>query len=92
VALVFEDADRPSMTAVRGEEAFATLNAAYVRFILDDMNVHLRDLSLMSQIAAAVPVVRLARPRSLDSLGLSVDAIAQVAAGAHSTLRKSGSA
>ncbi len=68
IALTFSEVDVPVATPVRGEEAFATVNAGYARFIVDDASVHLRDLEHMATIVAAVPVLRFARPRSLAGL------------------------
>jgi hypothetical protein len=78
VALTFAEVERPTVSPVRGEEAFAVLNAGYVRFIVDDAQVHLRDLEIMSMIAAAVPVVRLARSRSLAAVELTVAAVRDI--------------
>jgi hypothetical protein len=69
VVLEFDDAaPAPRVEPIRGQAAFAAVNAAYVRFAIDDVEVHLRDLDAIARIVAASAVVRLSRPRSLDAL------------------------
>ncbi len=75
VELAFGEVAAPVLTPVRGEAAFEALNAAYVRFILDDARVHLRDLEWLAVIVASVPVVRLTRPRSFDALDRTVSTL-----------------
>jgi len=79
VALAFADIETPIVSPIRGEAAFTVINEAYVRFVVDDVAVHLRDLELISTLVAAVPVVRLTRPRSLRALESTSGALEQFA-------------
>jgi hypothetical protein len=69
VALAFgPDGSTPELTPLLGTEAFGAINAAYVRFLFDDPTVESRDLHAIADLVAAVPVLTLARPRSLAAL------------------------
>ncbi len=67
--LAFGDSEDVSATSVRGHAAFAAVNEAFVRLVVDDPTVHLRDLDAIALIVASAPMVTLARPRSLKALG-----------------------
>ncbi len=67
VVLAFEDDLRsPTLSPLRGVDAFSAINDSYVRFVFDDPAVALRDLDAITDVVAAVPVVRLTRSRSLS--------------------------
>jgi hypothetical protein len=77
IALSFADG-APALTPLVGKDAFAALTAVYVRFVVDDMAVHLRDLDLMARLVAAAPTLTLVRPRSFGSLGATADLLARL--------------
>ena len=62
------DDSAPALEVLRGEAAFEAVNAAYVRFVVDDASVHLRDLDSLARLAAAAPIYRLLRPRSFQRI------------------------
>lgn len=72
VELVFSDADTPRLTAVdSGMDAIGALVPQAVRFVLDEPDVHRRELEALAALIEHVPVYRLERPRSLDMLEIA---------------------
>jgi hypothetical protein len=73
-----DEASSPKVTPLRGHGAFEALSASFVRFLLDDPTVTLRDLDTLARIVASVPVFLFSRPRRLAALDRSAAAIAEL--------------
>jgi len=79
VVLQFDDDASPAtLTPLRGHPAFEGLTASFVRFLLDDSRVALRDLDTLSHLARAVPILLLRRPRRLAALAQSASLIREL--------------
>jgi hypothetical protein len=76
--LEWADVERPRCARLTGLPAIAALLPLLVRFVIDEPDVQRQELDLVADLVARVPVVRLERPRSLDALSATVDAIAAV--------------
>ena len=75
VVLAFaQDHAVPALQPLRGEATFSALNAGFVRFLVDDSDVLLRDLDTLARLVQSAPSFTLSRPRSLEAL----DGVARV--------------
>jgi hypothetical protein len=77
--LRFSDDDLTETVPLTGRAAFEALSGSYVRFILDDPAVALRDLDALAEIVANVPIFSLSRPRRLEALDRQARVVADVA-------------
>ena len=69
VQLAFDDSvSAPALRRLEGRESFEAINGGYVRFIIDDAAVCLRDLDQISRLSTAVPTYRLTRRRAFADL------------------------
>jgi hypothetical protein len=69
IALSFDDtASPPILCPVEGIERFEVVNQGYVRFVIDDPLVLVRDLDQIARLGGAVPMFRLSRRRVFDDL------------------------
>jgi hypothetical protein len=69
VSLCFDDTSpTPRLSPIGGVESFEAINAGFVRFVVDEPQVALRDLDEISRLAASVPVFRLTRRRAFEDL------------------------
>ena len=68
-----EGASAPSLRTLHGLEAVACLVPQVVRFVLDEPELHRRELESLMRLVDAVPVLRLERPRRLDMLDAALD-------------------
>lgn len=73
--LEWGDVAEPRRTRLEGVEAMAALLPLLVRFVIDEPELQRRELDLVADLVARVPIVRLERPRALDALPATVDAI-----------------
>ena len=56
----------------------AALVPLLVRFVVDEPDLQRRELDLLSDLVARVPIVRLERPRALRALPATMDVIGAV--------------
>jgi hypothetical protein len=75
VDLVFGDVRAPELTPLSELEAVAQLVPQVARFVLDEPEVHRRELDVLGRIVHRVPMVRLTRPREYDALPATIDLI-----------------
>jgi hypothetical protein len=66
--LAFADVPAPRFVVHEGLAAIAAVLPLIVRFVLDDPDLQKRELDLLHHLVAAVPIVRLERPRDLRYL------------------------
>lgn len=76
VDLAFDDgASVPRLGPLHGLEAVACLVPQVVRFVLDEPELHRRELESLMNLVDRVPVLRLERPRRLDLLDAALDLV-----------------
>lgn len=68
VDLAYADVERPFLVRQNGVDALGCLLPLVVRFLLDDAGANRRELDQLHDLVAAVPIVRLVRPRNLGYL------------------------
>jgi hypothetical protein len=72
VALRFdESAKEPCFDPLEGHAAFDAIRRAMYRLVVDDPSVAVRDVDMLAQLCARVPVMTLRRPRDLRALDAS---------------------
>lgn len=67
--------DGPALTRLSGFRALGPVVSGMARFVLDDAAVTARDLAAAAELARAVPVYQLSRPRDLSRLAECTDAL-----------------
>lgn len=75
VDLAFGTEKTPSLTPLSELEAVAQLVPQVARFVLDEPEVHRRELDDLARLVRHVPMVRITRPREYDALAATVDLI-----------------
>lgn len=74
--LEFADVDGPRITQLGSMEAIAALIPLVVRFVVDEPAAQRRELDLLSEFVARVPLVRLERPRGFAHLAPTTSLVA----------------
>ncbi|WP_394848337.1 ATP-binding protein [Pendulispora brunnea] len=82
VMLVFDDdIDTPTLRRLRGHDALEGLVPSVVRFILDEPELHRRELEQLTRLVSCVPVYELARPYRIEQLAAASEALRALAEG-----------
>jgi energy-coupling factor transporter ATP-binding protein EcfA2 len=75
VALSYGDVTKPTLRVLRGHAALSRLLEGTVRFVIDEPQVQLHEISQLEKLVSATRVYELTRPRDLSRIGESADAI-----------------
>ncbi len=78
VALSYGVVPKPILSPLRGHAALARLLESTVRFVIDEPEVQLREISQLEQLSRATRIYELTRPRDLSRISESADVVADL--------------
>jgi energy-coupling factor transporter ATP-binding protein EcfA2 len=78
VALSYGDVAKPTLAPLHGHAALTRLLEGTVRFVIDEPEVQLREISQLEQVARTTNIYELMRPRDLNRISESADVIARL--------------
>jgi hypothetical protein len=78
VALTYEDIEAPMLRSLRGHAALARLLEGTVRFVIDEPEVQLQEISQLERLARATNLFEMVRPRDLGRIYESANVIADL--------------
>lgn len=78
VALSYGDVSHPTLTRLRGHAALTRLLEGTVRFVIDEPEVQLREISQLEEVVARTIIYEMIRPRDLSRIAESADVVADL--------------
>lgn len=82
VALTYDDVDAATLRPLRGHAALTRLLEGTVRFVVDEKEIQLREISQLEQLIRATQMIEMIRPRDLSRIETSANAIVDLLRGA----------
>jgi hypothetical protein len=76
IALSYGDVSAPRIEPLRGHAALKRLLEGTVRFVIDEPDVQLREISQLEQLARSTRIYELIRPRDLNRISECADVVA----------------